>query len=535
MTIKNCIGERAAKTLIFCCGVYSANLYAVNWEITPEVSLREVYSDNIFLDGNNEESDLITDISPGLTVVGDGNRLDLQFDYRIQNLIYLDNSERNRTNHKLNSRFKSELLDDWLFFDATGRVSQQLVDIKEGLSSDRISGSQNAEDVYAYSLTPYITPRIGDLLEAEIRYTFDYVDRSNDNRNTNGSQSFNDSEGDTFKAYIRNGQDFGRFSWDINFDSRDVEYGDGDKTDTERLRANISYRLGRKWSLNLSGTDEENEFIGNRGNRTPDDSFYGGGFTWHPSRNFSLTAGYNERKDPRPNEDENFGNASLFWSPTPRTQLSADYGNRFFGETYNFNFSHKMRRSSWQIAYNESISDFRQQFLEPQLVGALICPIGFSDFQQCRIFDSNNPQELNEQVVGFVAQLPSISENTYINKRLNASWSIRGGRNVITLGVNRQDREFLGDGLDQRDLDVTLSWSYQVAPKTSSLLSIRHGENEFEDGDDHTNININWSLRTRVSAKSDLSLEFYYSDRDADVTTRDYSENRVTLSFRHLF
>lgn len=535
MTIKNCIGEGAAKAIILCCGVYSANLYAVNWEIKPDVSLREVYSDNILLNANNEESDLVTDITPGIVVVGDGNRLDLQFDYRIQNLIYQDNTERNNTNHKLNTQLKSELLDDWLFFDATGRVSQQLVDIREGLSSDRISGSQNAEDVYAYFLTPYITPKIGDLLEAKIRYTYDYVDRDNDNRSTGSNQDFNDSEGDTINAYVRSGQGFGKISWEINYDSRDVEYGDGDRTDTEMLRAKISYWLNRQWSINLSGTDEENEFIGDRGNRTPDDSFYGGGFTWQPSRNFSLTAGYNERKDPRPNEDENFGNASLNWSPTPRTQLSADYGNRFFGETYNFSFSHKMRRSSWQITYNEGISDFRQQFLDQQLLGGLICPIGFSDFQDCRIFDSNNPPQLNEQVVGVVELLPSITENTYINKRLNASWSVRGARNVITLGLNRQDREFLGDGQDRRDLGVNLSWSCQLAPKTSSLLSIGHREIEFEDGDDHTNININWTLRAKVSAKSDLSLIFYYSDRDANEATRDYSENRVTLSFRHFF
>lgn len=509
--------------------------HSASWEAKPEINLRTIYSDNIALNDAQEESDFITDISPRIVITADGNRLDLQFDYSIQNLIYFDNSERNNTNHRLNTKLTTELVEDLFFFEGLGRVSQQLVDRRQGLSYDRISGSQNSEDVYGFSLSPYITPRLGNIAEGEIRYTYDYVDSESDNQSSGASSSFNDSEGDRVSARIQSGEGAGKFSWDVNYDSRKVDYEDGDKTDTELLRTILSYRLSRKFTLNATWTDEENEFIGDRGNNSPDDSFYGGGVTWHPTRNFSLTAGYNKRTDPRPDEDETFGNGSLFWSPTPRTQLQADYGNRFFGETYNFSFDHRMRRSSWRIFYNEGVADFRQQFLEQRLVGSLICPIGFNDFQQCRIFDANNPPQLNEQVVGLVGLLPSFSNDTYINKRLSASWSIRGGKNVITLSANRQDREYVADQQDERDLDINLSWSYQIAPQTTSLFSVQHRKDEFEDGEESTDIGVTWSLTTRLSPKSNVSLELYLNDRDADTGSRDYSENRVTLSFQHFF
>jgi len=506
--------------------------YSAGWEVAPEISLRTIYSDNIGLNNAQEESDFVIDITPRLVMVADGNRLDLQFDYSIQNLIYTDNSDRNNTNHRLNTRVATELVDDLFFFDGLGRSSQQLVDRREGLSSDRISGSQNLGDVYGFSLSPYLTPRFGDFAEGEIRYTYDYIDTDNDNQGS----SISNSEGDRVSVRLQSVEEAtGRISWGVNYDTRETDYEDGDRTDTELLRVAIDYRLSRQYSLNATWTDEENEFLGDRGNFSPDDSFWGAGVTWHPTRDFSLAVAYNKRTDPRPGEDETFGSGNLSWSPTVRTQLQASYGNRFFGETYAFSFDHRMRRSSWRIAYNESVADFREQFLQPGLEGSLICPIGFNDFQQCRIFDANNPPQPNEQAVGLVGLLPSFANDTYISKRLNASWSIRGGKNVITLSANRQDREYVADREDERDLDISLSWSYQVAPHTASLLSLRHRKDEFDDGEENTDVAVIWSLTTRLSEKSRVSMELYLNDRDADTGFRDYSENRVTLSFQHFF
>lgn len=505
---------------------------AAKWEIKPEISFKEIYSDNIFLESSNERDDLVTDVSPSIVLSADGNRIDWQLNYGMQNLIYADHSDRNDTNHRLQSRFQAEVIEDWFFVDANARVGQQLVNIRDNTSRDQVSGAQNSEDVYSYSLKPYIKPKIGNILEGEIAYTYDYFDSENDNGNNFNADN---STGESISASFKNGTAFGRLYWDVSYTSREIDYDQGDETDVQMVRGSLGYQLNRHFSLELNGTDEDNEFIGDRGNSTPEDSFYGGGFAWHPSRNFRLSLSFNKRSDPRPDEDEHFVSGKLSWTPSARTQITADVGNRFFGDTYNFTFDHQMRRSSWKLVYSESVSDFREQFLTQGQVGTLVCPLGVIDLQQCRVFDPNRPPSVNEQLVGILDSFSSIANDTYINKRLHASWSIRGARNVITLGASNQRREFVADSADEREFDISLSWSYRIAPKTVSLFSIQERESEYEDGEEGTDVSFTWSVTTDVGAKSKLAAEIYYSDRDADTGFRGYSENRVTVSFQHFF
>ena len=47
-------------------------------------------------------SSLITDISPGIAIAGEGDRVKLRFDYRMHSLYYTDNSSRNNIQNSLN-------------------------------------------------------------------------------------------------------------------------------------------------------------------------------------------------------------------------------------------------------------------------------------------------------------------------------------------------------------------------------------------------------------------------------------------------
>ncbi len=85
---------------------------AGKWDITPRLSVAEVYSDNINLDDDNKESDLVTVVTPGLSVHGQGGRLVVDLDYELENTVFLDNSDANGSFHKLSA-------------DATAEVTRQ--------------------------------------------------------------------------------------------------------------------------------------------------------------------------------------------------------------------------------------------------------------------------------------------------------------------------------------------------------------------------------------------------------------------------
>ena len=60
---------------------------AADWKTNYSLGLREIYSDNIDLDSANEDSDFVTEVTPGVTLVADGNRLDWELGYSVQGSV----------------------------------------------------------------------------------------------------------------------------------------------------------------------------------------------------------------------------------------------------------------------------------------------------------------------------------------------------------------------------------------------------------------------------------------------------------------
>ena len=83
--------------------LYTTTVLAGDWDITPRISVAEIYSDNINLDDNDKEYDLVTEITPGISLRGEGARLRADLDYQMQNTIFLKNSDGNGTFHQLNA------------------------------------------------------------------------------------------------------------------------------------------------------------------------------------------------------------------------------------------------------------------------------------------------------------------------------------------------------------------------------------------------------------------------------------------------
>ena len=75
---------------------------AAEWTVKPSLSLTENYSDNIRrAPRGNEQSDLITQISPGLNLTGTGPKLTFSTIYQMQNLFYAKNKQSDSTRHNL--------------------------------------------------------------------------------------------------------------------------------------------------------------------------------------------------------------------------------------------------------------------------------------------------------------------------------------------------------------------------------------------------------------------------------------------------
>src|SRR5678815_3815882 len=65
------------------------------FSIVPTFSVTETFTDNRHLTTNNRQSDLITQISPGLHMTSTGGRVRGFFDYSLTGLLYARDSSSN--------------------------------------------------------------------------------------------------------------------------------------------------------------------------------------------------------------------------------------------------------------------------------------------------------------------------------------------------------------------------------------------------------------------------------------------------------
>ncbi|MEZ4600272.1 MAG: TIGR03016 family PEP-CTERM system-associated outer membrane protein [Syntrophotaleaceae bacterium] len=111
------------------------------FELEPRLLIREEFTDNLFLDTEDEESDFITTIAPGILLNYDARKLNLELDYSLRFLKYLHNDEEDETSLSdvQRVRFLGELFPDQDFsltlIDEYDRV---IIDTRRQVDEDNL-------------------------------------------------------------------------------------------------------------------------------------------------------------------------------------------------------------------------------------------------------------------------------------------------------------------------------------------------------------------------------------------------------------
>ena len=91
---------------------------AGEWDVTPRIGVRQIYSDNIaILPRGREQHDWVTEISPGFDVRGAGRRLQADIFYTGQGVIYARFDDNSDLFHRLQANATAEVLEEFLFVD----------------------------------------------------------------------------------------------------------------------------------------------------------------------------------------------------------------------------------------------------------------------------------------------------------------------------------------------------------------------------------------------------------------------------------
>lgn len=487
---------------------------ATDWTITPTLELKETYTDNVRLTRDNEQSDFVTQVNPGISLNGIGPRLKVDARYVLQNIFYAEESSENATNHKLNAIGNAELLEDLFFVDAKASINQQTISAFGRQATDDTNISDNRTTVKTYFISPYLLNHFQDFASSEIRYIHDSV--STKGAGTTVSSGLADSTSDRILLNLTSGDDFRKLGWGLNYQKQRIDFDNGQTVDQETYGGNLRLLITPQFSLIATGGYEKNDYLSITGDSAG--SYWTGGFAWTPSR---------------------------------RTSIEASAGKRYFGDTYSLKANHRSRRTAWNLNYSEGITTTRSEFLLPvtidtegflnQLWANIIPdPIVRQQIVEAFIRENGLPDSLAESV-------NFLTNRFFLQKRLQASVSITGVRNTIVFSlfdVRREaqtaqssDSPLLGANElslndDTKQVGLHALWHRKISPLISANFSAAYTKtNSLSVDREEENKTLRIGLTKRLQPNVNGTVELRHIELDSNQSNSfEYTENAITAS-----
>lgn len=490
-------------------GAVAFPVCAGEWKITPSIAVNETATDNVALSSSaQKKSDLITDISPGISIDGSGGRSRLHLNYQLHNLFYAQDSARNRTQNSLNASGTLEALENWLFIDASGVISQQSISAFGGATSTTVNTNvnNNTTETSSYRISPHIRGVLGNFADYQVRYNLSTA-------STKSNKAF-DSDSTELTATLRGVTSLANLRWSLDASSQNVKFENGRSNEADRLRGVLTYQFDPQFRASLIAGREANDYL-------------------------SLSK-----------EGHTIKGAGLDWSPTERTQISASRESRFFGNSNSFSFSHRTAGSAWKISESKDAAVQSGQQAAAGL--GTFYDLFFS------LFASTEPDPIKRAALvdslllssGLpgTSQVPGgfLSSGVTLQHRREMSFALLGVRNTVAFAASQSDSRSLSQSADLlpgedfanvqniRQRGASINWSHRLTALSSltgifsRMISKGTGSTTLETTQQMMNLNFS----TQLGPKTNAGIG---ARRVVVDGSTNYTENALTGSLSHQF
>ncbi len=411
---------------------------ALDWKLTPSVSASAALTDNVSQSRGGDAA-LVLSLTPGVDVQSEGSRrVQARLNYGLGIIERLGGnaSDQNDINHRLNASGKAEIAEDFFFVEGTANISQALGSLL-GAPGDGNLDTGNSFTAGAYSISPYLTRRLGTFATGILRYR-----RSG--AIFEDSANVGNIAADSIEATLNSGTQFKDLMWGLNYSLRNSATSNGTDTRFESYGATLGYALTRKFRLKGSYGYDKNDYP-------------------------SLTK-----------TEGDYWSAGFEWMPSRRTQLETSYGKRYYGNDYNLRFNHRTRHTQWNLQYQQSVSDIAQQLLNPTAIYAWLCDDGVWG-STSNLFP---PAGKTGCVLSGIAPPGTIplgtAQGIYINKTLRGgtTWSVRKLTFAFDLFDTTRIYQDLASLPEDRSRGFQAGVIYNLAPHTKVNAALAYTHNE---------------------------------------------------------
>ena len=445
--------------------------------IVPRVTVIETITDNVSLATRGQQSEQITEISPGLRITSDSGRVKGYFDYSLNTRVYAQNTSGRSTQNALNTFGVFEAVDGFAFLDFSAGISQQAISALGVQSSQAGSINANSTESSTFRFSPYLRGRLGGVAQYEARI----------GQTTNRTQSLLVSDVQTrdFSLSLKNQNTGARLGWSLNANRQLIDYSAARSTESDNLTGSLSYAIDPQVNLVLTVGQESNNFtsLGKQSN-------------W--------TSGW-----------------TVNWIPSDATKVTLSRQSRSFGESHNFSLDHRTGRTVWRFSDSQDVSStpsqtslgtigstydlYFSQFaaLEPDPIkrAALV-----TSFLQANGISANSPV-----VSSFLTSAVSLQ------RRQDLSFSLLGVRDTLTFiatrsATSRVDTistvlDDLSNATEVYQNGLSVSYAHRLTPDTAmNVLTSIQKTSSSQGLQDTSTRSLNMSLSTKVGIHSTATL-----------------------------
>ncbi|NKB21356.1 MAG: TIGR03016 family PEP-CTERM system-associated outer membrane protein [Alphaproteobacteria bacterium] len=478
------VGIIFAATLIF-----ALTARAGDWKLTAGLGVTESFSDNIDLasDGQDANSDLITRVTPRISLRGTGGRGFLNFNLSRSESFHRLDSTRDSSNNNLLGSGQVEIWNRIAFIDAQASITQQVVDSSAATSNSVAGQNVNRTETIAYNISPFFRHHFGAWAETESRTTISGVKTA--------SSASDDTTTISNHLTISSGRRFTSFQWGlVSLNSKTKSSDDSPSTKTTRIDGNVTYVLHRKLSL-LSGVGYE---------RIEDPSL-----TTEP-KGMNWNVGFSAR-------------------PSSKTDLRFTIGDRNDTTTIDFQGSHRLSpRTTITANFSETLQTTEQQItndlsfltLDPSGSGTLI--------------DSRTGSVFTGSTDAF-----GIQNDTFRQQVFRLQMSGRHRRNTYVGGFFWESRKTDSTNITETVLGSNLSLSRRLSTRSSGSLGLTYRNTDFGTVDlrteDELLINAGYNYRIKDDLTAALAYNLTVRKVNNAADPADLKENSVSLSLSKSF
>jgi len=464
-----------------------------------------------------------------------------------------DVNENSTTYTEFNYSGGLSVIDNIFQIFGQGRQGYQSYRANSYISSDYLLNADDLTKVTSHSVGARLNVPTGNLLDMSISGSYFETKSDNaleDDETTDSPNRFIDSTGFNINANINNGSWFQNSYWRVNSFYRRTDRQQGRNFDSLRVDGEAGYNIYGDLAFMVTASHEENNVdddLGNfslrYGSQFSRFDTYGAGINYRPASSRFISLSVNKVSTEGDDDGKTFVGLSTRWQFSPRTNIQANYGRRYYGDSGNFTFNYGTKRVRSSVTYQESTTTFSNLIFDTVDAGTFVCPAGAVDIIDCFQPDTLD-YELNpgEQVVQFSQLVSELTDQVILRRQLGASIGFQKRRLKASIDARYIDTDYSVDNRQQIQKQVGISASLDIGRRSSLYSRLQFTQLDRElDGTNTENDTKIYSIGARSQLSRGLSvnadLRFLDGGRNRIVSAenQDLNETRVSLGLTYNF